>query len=158
RPRSPASRKGQAVPLAAAVAACEGNALRDPRSETMESVSLVVSPTPLDEAPRLSAAAGVRVLVKRDDLTGFALGGNKARKLELPVGDALARGCDTLITAGGAQSNFARMTAAAAARFGLACHLVLAGQEPARPSGNLVLDRLFGATLHFAGSDDWGDL
>jgi D-cysteine desulfhydrase family pyridoxal phosphate-dependent enzyme len=122
------------------------------------SVRLVHAPTPLDEAPRLSQVLGVRVLVKRDDLTGLALGGNKARKLEPLVADALARGCDTLIATGGAQSNFARMTAAAAACRGLACHLVLAGDEPAEDSGNLILDRLFGATVEFAGTGHWGRL
>jgi D-cysteine desulfhydrase family pyridoxal phosphate-dependent enzyme len=115
-------------------------------------------PTPLDEAPRLSAELGVRVLVKRDDQTGLALGGNKARKLDYLLKDAVERGCDTLVTAGGAQSNFARMTAAAAARCGMACHLVLGGSEPSHFSGNLVLDRLFGAQLHFAGTEDWSVL
>jgi D-cysteine desulfhydrase family pyridoxal phosphate-dependent enzyme len=115
-------------------------------------------PTPLDDAPRLSAELGVRVLVKRDDMTGLALGGNKARKLDYLMADAVERGCDTVVTAGGAQSNFARMTAAAAARLGMACHLVLGGEAPSRFSGNLVLDRLFGATLHFAASEDWGVL
>jgi D-cysteine desulfhydrase family pyridoxal phosphate-dependent enzyme len=118
----------------------------------------VQAPTPLDEAPRLSAALGLQVLVKRDDLTGLALGGNKARKLELLVADAIARGCDTLIATGGAQSNFARMAAAAAARSGLACHLVLSGSEPDEDSGNLVLDRLFGATVEFAGTEHWTEL
>ncbi len=112
-------------------------------------------PTPLDEAPRLSQALGVRVLIKRDDQTGLALGGNKARKLDYLLADAIDKGCDTLVTAGGPQSNFARMTAAAAARFGMACHLVLGGEAPERYSGNLVLDRLFGAELHFAGTDNW---
>lgn len=97
----------------------------------------------------------MHVRVKRDDLTGLALGGNKVRKLEYLVADAQRKGCHTLVAAGGAQSNFARMTAAAAALLGLHCHLVLAGARPPRDSGNLVLDRLFGATLHFAGSGDW---
>jgi D-cysteine desulfhydrase family pyridoxal phosphate-dependent enzyme len=121
----------------------------------VDRIALAQLPTPLVEAPRLSEALGVHVLVKRDDLTGLALGGNKARKLEHLLADARARGCDTLVAAGGAQSNFARMTAAAAAQLGLRCHLVLSGREPERFSGNLVLDRLFGATLHFAGSGDW---
>lgn len=121
----------------------------------MDPFSLAQLPTPLEEAPRLSGEIGVRVLVKRDDLTGLGLGGNKARKLVHLVADARGRGCDTLVAAGGAQSNFARMTAAAAARLGMACHLVLSGREPSRYSGNLVLDRIFGATLHFAGSGDW---
>jgi D-cysteine desulfhydrase family pyridoxal phosphate-dependent enzyme len=119
---------------------------------------LVHAPTPLDEAPRLSEKLGVRVLVKRDDQTGFALGGNKARKLELLVADAVARGCDTLLATGGAQSNFARMTAAAAVRAGLASHLVLSGDEPARATGNLILDRMFGATIEFAGTESWDAL
>lgn len=118
-------------------------------------VRLVHAPTPLDTAPNLSRELGIRLLVKRDDQTGLALGGNKARKLELLVADALARGCDTLIATGGAQSNFARMTAAAAARYGLACHLVLSGEPPAHASGNLTLDRLFGATIEHAGTEDW---
>lgn len=119
---------------------------------------LAITPTPLYEAPRLSEALGVHVLVKRDDQTGLAFGGNKARKLELLVADALARGCDTLVTAGGSQSNFARMTAAAATRSGLACHLILAGDAPARFSGNLILDRLLGAEIHFAGTWHWAEL
>jgi D-cysteine desulfhydrase family pyridoxal phosphate-dependent enzyme len=112
-------------------------------------------PTPLEEAPRLSTALGARILIKRDDLTGLALGGNKARKLEYLAGDAISKGCDTLVTAGGAQSNHARMTAAAAARLNMACHLVLGGVEPSEFTGNLVLDRLFGAQIHFTGTDDW---
>jgi len=118
-------------------------------------IPLAHLPTPVDPAPRLSEALGIRVLLKRDDQTGLALGGNKARKLEHLVADAKARGCDTLVTAGGPQSNFARMTAAAAARLGMACHLVLGGSSPSVFSGNLILDRLFGAQLHFAGTDDW---
>jgi D-cysteine desulfhydrase family pyridoxal phosphate-dependent enzyme len=112
-------------------------------------------PTPLDEAPRLSAALRTRILVKRDDLTGLALGGNKARKLEYLVRDAIEQSRDMLVTAGGAQSNHARMTAAAAAKMDMACHLVLGGEAPARFSGNLALDQLFGAQLHFTGTDDW---
>lgn len=119
---------------------------------------IAFGPTPLHEAERLSEAIGLRVLVKRDDQTGLALGGNKARKLAWLVEDALRQGCDTLVTAGGAQSNFARMTAAAAAVAGLRCELVLGGREPARWSGNLVLDRLLGARVHFVGSENWLEL
>jgi 1-aminocyclopropane-1-carboxylate deaminase/D-cysteine desulfhydrase-like pyridoxal-dependent ACC family enzyme len=90
-------------------------------------------------------------LVKRDDLTGLALGGNKARKLELLCAEALAQGCDTLVTGGGSQSNHARMTAAAANRRGLECHLAVAGPRPAAATGNLLLDRILGAHLHFTG-------
>ena len=120
-----------------------------------ESLGLAQLPTPLEEAPRLSAAVGARILIKRDDLTGLALGGNKARKLEYLVRDAIDKGCDTLVTAGGAQSNHARMTAAAAAKVKMRCHLVLGGARPAHLSGNLVLDDLFGAELHFTGTEDW---
>jgi D-cysteine desulfhydrase family pyridoxal phosphate-dependent enzyme len=95
------------------------------------------------------------VLVKRDDLTGLALGGNKARKLEYLCGEAQARGCDVLVTGGGAQSNHARMTAAAANRLGLDCHLAVGGTQPSVYSGNLLLDRVLGATLHFTGADSY---
>jgi len=115
-------------------------------------------PTPLDEAPRLSAEVGARILVKRDDLTGLALVGNKARKLDFLMREALDRGCDTVVTTGGQQSNFCRMTAAACAKLGLKCILVLGGDAPKRDSGNVLLDRLFGAEVHFAGTEDWAAL
>jgi D-cysteine desulfhydrase len=89
--------------------------------------------------------------MKRDDQTGLGLGGNKVRKLEFLVGEALAQGCDTLITGGAAQSNHCRQTAAAAAACGLACHLALGGEAPATPEGNLLLDQLFGAEIHWTG-------
>ena len=105
-------------------------------------------PTPVEALPRLSAQlGGPQLLVKRDDQTGLAFGGNKTRKLEFLVADAQAQGADLLITGGAAQSNHCRQTAAAAAKFGLACTLVLAGAPPARPSANLLLDLLLGATL-----------
>jgi D-cysteine desulfhydrase family pyridoxal phosphate-dependent enzyme len=107
-------------------------------------------PTPLHSLPQLQAQlGGPRLLIKRDDLTGFALGGNKVRKLELFLGEARAAGADVLLTTGGHQSNHARITAAAAARAGLDCILVLSGGEPAADTGNLALDRLFGARLRF---------
>jgi len=108
-------------------------------------------PTPLEALPRLAEAlGGPRLLVKRDDQTGLAFGGNKTRKLEFLVAEAQAQGADTLITAGALQSNHCRQTAAAAARFGFACTLILVGNEPEEPSGNLVLDRLFGAQVVWA--------
>jgi D-cysteine desulfhydrase family pyridoxal phosphate-dependent enzyme len=101
---------------------------------------------------RLSAAlGGPRLLVKRDDCTGLALGGNKARKLEHLCAEAIATGCDTLVTGGGPQSNHVRMTTAAANRLGLECHVALAGAPLTRPSGNLLLDQVLGAHLHFVG-------
>jgi D-cysteine desulfhydrase len=113
-------------------------------------------PTPLEDLPALSRhLGGPRILIKRDDLTGFALGGNKSRKLEFLVADALRHGCTTLLTAGAAQSNHCRQTAAAAAKAGLGCELILGG-DPADadlPAGNLLLDVLFGATLHWTSRD-----
>ena len=112
-------------------------------------------PTPIEPLPRLSQyLQGPRLLVKRDDQTGLAFGGNKTRKLEFLVADALARDATLLITGGAAQSNHCRQTAAAAARFGLACTLVLAGDPPAQRDGNLLLDTLLGARLVWTGSRD----
>lgn len=113
-------------------------------------VDLGFFPTPLHPLRRLSAhLGGPEIWVKRDDQTGLATGGNKTRKLRFLVADALAQGADTLVTAGAMQSNHARQTAAAAAQFGLACHLVLRGTPPDTPSGNLLLDHLLGATIHW---------
>lgn len=107
-------------------------------------------PTPLHPLNRISAQlGGPQIWIKRDDQTGLSGGGNKTRKLEFLVGDALAQGCDTLLTTGAVQSNHCRQTAAAAAQAGLACHLVLGGEPPAEATGNLLLDRLFGAELHW---------
>ncbi len=109
-------------------------------------------PTPLEPLPRLTAEIGGPDLwVKRDDQTGLATGGNKARKLEFLVADALHQEADTLITCGAQQSNHARQTAAAGAKFGLDAILVLRGEEPARMEGNLLLDRLLGARIIWAG-------
>lgn len=119
-------------------------------------------PTPLQPAPRLGAwlsggSSPLDLWIKRDDLTGLGLGGNKVRKLEFLVGRALAEGCDTLLTAGAAQSNHCRQTAAAAAHTGLQCHLALGGEPPARAEGNLLLDHLFGAQLHWCGPHRKGE-
>ncbi len=109
-------------------------------------------PTPIEPMPRLTAKlGGTQLWIKRDDQTGLATGGNKTRKLEFLVADALAKEADTLITCGSAQSNHARQTAAAAAKFGLACTLVLRGEEPPEDRGNLLLDRLLGADVVWAG-------
>ena len=105
-------------------------------------------PTLIESLPRLSSQlGGPNLLVKRDDQTGLAFGGNKTRKLEFLVADAQAQGADLLITGGAAQSNHCRQTAAAAAKFGLACTLVLAGEPPERPSANLLLDHLLDAHI-----------
>jgi D-cysteine desulfhydrase family pyridoxal phosphate-dependent enzyme len=111
-------------------------------------------PTPVEPMPRLSATlGGPRLLIKRDDLTGMALGGNKTRKLEFLLAEAQANGARTLITAGAVQSNHCRQTAAVAAHFGLDCILVLAGTPPGHPSGNLLLDQLFGAQVVWSDFD-----
>lgn len=103
-------------------------------------------PTPVETLPRLSdALGGPRLLIKRDDQTGLAFGGNKTRKLEFLVAEARDEGAKTLISGGALQSNHCRQTAAAAARFGLECILVLTGEMPEQPSANLLLDQLFGA-------------
>ena len=116
---------------------------------------LAVRPTPLQDAPRLSAyLGGPRILIKRDDLTGLAMGGNKARKLELLLGEAKARDADVIITVGAPQSNHARMTAAAARIYGWEAILVLAGERPEEIQGNLLLDRLFGAEVRLIETTD----
>ena len=116
--------------------------------------SLAHLPTPLEPLERLAShLGGPRILVKRDDCTGLALGGNKTRKLEFLMAEALAQGADTVLTTGGLQSNHVRQTAAACARLGLACHLVLVRSvdwnDPAYgTSGNVQLDHLLGAQVH----------
>src|SRR5437667_10792500 len=105
-------------------------------------------PTPIETLPRLSEAlGGARLLIKRDDVTGLAFGGNKTRKLEFLVAEARDQGAKTLISGGALQSNHCRQTAAAAARFGFECILVLTGDKPEQPSANLFLDKLFGAQI-----------
>src|SRR5438067_13182722 len=107
-------------------------------------------PTPIEELKSLSRElGGPELLIKRDDQTGLALGGNKTRKLEFLVGQALEQGADTLVTAGAAQSNHCRQTAAAEAKAGLKCELILAGTKPELPNGNLLLDELLGAECHW---------
>jgi 1-aminocyclopropane-1-carboxylate deaminase/D-cysteine desulfhydrase-like pyridoxal-dependent ACC family enzyme len=118
---------------------------------------LAACPTPLQPLDRLGAHLGFApgaLKVKRDDLTGLAGGGNKARKLSYLVADALAQGCDTLVTAGAAQSNHVRLTAAAGRVAGLDVVAVLGGDRPERDEGNLVLVRLFGVDPVWVGAYD----
>jgi L-cysteate sulfo-lyase len=122
-----------------------------------EPISLGTFPTPLEPAPRLAAALGLekdRLWIKRDDLTGLGGGGNKIRKLERTIAAALRDGADALVTTGAAQSNHARLTAAAGARLGIPVTLVLAGRPGSTPTGNLLLDALFGASIRWAGDAD----
>jgi len=122
-------------------------------------VRLTHLPTPLEPMGRLGAELGIgALLVKRDDCTGLALGGNKARKLEQLCDEALAVDADVLVTGGGPQSNHVRMTAAAANRLGLGCHVALAGTRPEVPTGNLLLDQVLGASLHYVGPVEYYEL
>ena len=124
----------------------------------MNPLALTNVPTPVDDAPRLSEALGIPVCIKRDDLTGLALGGNKARKLVRLCAEALDQGCDVLVTGGGMQSNHVRQTAAAAARLGLDAHVVLGGARDDKlraPEGNVLLDLLLGASIECVPADDY---
>lgn len=116
---------------------------------------LVSLPTPLERTPRLGAELGIDLWFKRDDLTGIGCGGNKLRKLEFILGEAIRGGVDTLLTTGGVQSNHARLTAAVAARAGMACELILKGDRPAAAQGNLLLDALFGAEVRICAGMDY---
>ena len=119
-------------------------------------VRLATLPTHLERGPILDGQS--QLWVKRDDLTGLGMGGNKARKLEFLCGAAVATGADCLITVGAGQSNHCRMTAAAGAMLGLEVHLVLAGDRPKVLEGNQLLSERFGAHQHFtgAGPSEWG--
>lgn len=123
-----------------------------------EPLPLAHLPTPLEPMNRLAAHLGLAegsLWVKRDDCTGLAGGGNKARKLSYLCADAVRSGCDVLVTGGGRQSNHVRMTAAAAAILGLDAVLVMASDEPERPAGNVVLDHLFRPRFVWAGPLDY---
>jgi D-cysteine desulfhydrase family pyridoxal phosphate-dependent enzyme len=118
------------------------------RMTNISRVNFAQLPTSIETMPRLAdALGGPRLLIKRDDLTGLAFGGNKTRKLEFLVAEARDQGAKTLISGGALQSNHCRQTAAAAARFGFKCVLVLTGDEPKRSSANLLLDGLFDAEI-----------
>lgn len=120
---------------------------------TLPRIPLATLPTPLQAAPRLSEELGVEVWLKRDDLTGLGLGGNKVRGLEYLIGDALDQGCDCLVTGAGPQSNWAMLAALAARRCGLDPHLVFYG-SPVPATGNLLLNEVIGAEIHYTGDND----
>jgi D-cysteine desulfhydrase len=100
---------------------------------------------------------GPRIFIKRDDLTGLALGGNKSRKLEFLLGEALSQNCDVVVTGGAMQSNTCRQTAAAATAAGMECHLALGGEAPEFATGNLLFDYLCGAHIHWCGANNKGE-
>jgi D-cysteine desulfhydrase len=117
-------------------------------------IQLAQLPTPIEALPNLSKMlGGPQLFIKHDDLTGLGFGGNKIRKLEYLAADAMAKGSQTLISTGAVQSNHCRQVAAAAARLGLGCILVLAGEKPDQPQGNLFLDLLSGAEVIFVPKD-----
>jgi D-cysteine desulfhydrase len=113
--------------------------------------------TPLEPLRRTGERLGLDLWVKRDDLTGAALSGNKVRKLEYLLAEAEARGASPLVTCGGVNSNHARATAVAAARRGARAHLLLRGEDRRPPRGNLLLDRFVGAQVSFIAPDAWAD-
>lgn len=121
--------------------------------EDIPRLSLGFMPTPIETLERLGTELGISLSVKRDDFTGFGGGGNKVRKLEYLMADAVAQGVKVLITTGGHQSNHARMTAAAARKYGMKPILVLRGNRPDLYQGNLLLDHLFGAEIDFLDPD-----
>lgn len=122
-------------------------------------ISLARLPTPLMPMTRISERlGGPMIWIKRDDLTDTPACGNKLRKLEFNVAEALAMGADVLITSGGVQSNHCRATALVAARLGLKSHLILRGREPALADGNLLLDRLLGANISYVSQAQYDDL
>ena len=121
-------------------------------------VSLGVFPTPFYKLENISAKYGKNIWIKRDDMCGVALGGNKVRKLEVLLADARAQGCDTVFTTGGAQSNHAMLTAACAARLGMKCILILKKRGVTERKGNLVLDDIYGADVRFMDTDSYDDI
>lgn len=121
-------------------------------------INLARLPTPVQPLRRLSEKYGVELYIKRDDLSGVALSGNKIRKLEFVLADALAQKADTVITCGGAQSNHCRATAIAAAMLGLNCRLLLRTPDPSNPpplEGNILLDRMAGAEIVWITPDEY---
>lgn len=124
----------------------------------MPRLSLGVFPTPFYKLEGISAKYGKNIWIKRDDMCGVALGGNKVRKLEYLLADAKAQGCDTVFTTGGAQSNHAMLTAACASRLGMKCILILKQRGVTERLGNLILDDIYGAEVRFMDTDSYDDI
>lgn len=122
--------------------------------ESFPSLNMTVKPTPIQKLNKISEICGTNIFCMRDDLTGFAFGGNKNRKLDYLIADALKNESDTLIGIGSNQSNFCRMTAGAGIVNDLEVHLVLAGEKPEVATGNLLVDHLFDAIIHHVDTDD----
>ena len=120
--------------------------------------SLGVFPTPIHTLENISALLGVNVFVKRDDLTGLGLGGNKVRKLEFLLAEAKAQGAEVVFTTGGAQSNHAMLTAAAAGKLGMKAILILKRRGITTRTGNLLLESILGTDVRFVDTDDYADI
>ena len=118
-------------------------------------LNLANLPTPITRLEKISVATGIDIRIKRDELTGTEVSGNKIRKLEFSLAAAQSEHCDTLITCGGIQSNHCRATAILGTRLGFKVHLLLRGEKPATPSGNLLLDYLSGATVTYMPQRQW---
>ena len=125
--------------------------------KTFNKLNYSILPTPLHKLENLSKRFNVNIYCKRDDLTGFAFGGNKTRKLDYLIYEAIQSGADTIIAVGAYQSNFCRIASAYGATTGLEVRLVLGGVRPEKATGNLLLDNLFGAKIHDVESFDWDD-
>ncbi len=121
-------------------------------------LKLGIFPTPLVKLENISAKYGKNIWIKRDDLCGVALGGNKVRKLEFLLADAKAQGCDVVFTTGGAQSNHAMLTGACAARLGMKCYLLLKERGVIGPVGNQVLNHIYNSEVRFIDTDDYQDI
>lgn len=122
---------------------------------SIKRLKLANLPTKIEKLNRLSSELGKNIYVKRDDQTGTEISGNKVRKLEYAVAEALERGCDYLITCGGIQSNHCRATAAVAAKLGMGAYLVLRGAEDTPVEGNLFLDKILGARIKFISGEEY---
>jgi len=120
----------------------------------LDKENISILPTPFYRMNTLSELLERNIYIKRDDMTGFAFGGNKTRKFDFLIADAIEKGCDTIIGIGANQSNFCRILSGVGAKYGLSVHLVLNGKEPKKPTGNLMLDHLFGATVHHIETTD----
>ncbi len=123
--------------------------------ENMKKIETGFYNTPIHKLENLSKKYGINIYIKRDDMTGYACGGNKLRKLDYLLSDALDKNCTVLLTYGGAQTNHGRLTAAVAARFGLKCGIIMDGPAPKKATGNLILDKMMGADLFFMDDTDF---
>ncbi|MDD5686461.1 MAG: pyridoxal-phosphate dependent enzyme [Elusimicrobia bacterium] len=122
-------------------------------------VSLGIYPTPLYKLKKITKyLGGPSIYIKRDDLNGLGLGGNKCRKLQYLMAEAVRIGATDILTAGGIQSNHANQTALAASRLGMTSHLFLGGSKPKKYEGNLILNQIVGANMYFCGTNDWDEI